>query len=490
LRKMQNAPPHPHRSFGLGVPLIAVRHRNEDGDERERFLVKRHPFASTAFFRPDLSRLTPYAPQETLIQVSAEEPELLRPELSGKNGRLELYDPLRVTSLRMSGMAVPLESDLSAPMMFALGHTNQKKFEWGGFFDPGWISEYSGLYMIEPFQPGKIPVVCVHGLLSGPLTWTGLFEELWSDPKLRERYQFAFFLYPTGGPFLESAKRLRGEIEEFTRLHGNDDATRHMVLVGHSMGGLLSKLQISSSDDRLWELVSRKPIDDLQTDAATREELERAFFFKPESSVQRVIFIATPHRGSELSDAPLGRFGSWLVHEPKATRTIQRQLLKDNPESFTPLFMAGVPNSVDLLSYNNPILQVMYELPLEKRVHLHSIIGTRNENVIGTGRVAKFLTAESDGEGDGVVPLESARLEGVESEVFVPSSHDKVHRHPLTYHEISRILHEHLYAIDPPAKIRPIETESGEGPLERGRIELNLESEALPAAGERGVGGE
>lgn len=484
LRKLQNAPPHPHRSFGLGVPLIAVRHRNNDGDERERFLVKRHPFASTAFYRPDLSRLTPYAPQETLIQVSATEPQLLNPQFSDGQGRLELYDPLRVTSIRMSGMSVPLESDLSAPMMFALGHTSQKKFEWGGFFDPGWISEYSGLYMIEPFQPGKIPVICVHGLLSGPLTWTGLFEELWSDPKLREHYQFAFFLYPTGGPFLESAKRLREEIEELNRLHGSDDATQHMVLVGHSMGGLLSKLQISSSDDKLWQLVSNKPLDQLQTTPETRDELQKAFFFQPESSVQRVIFIATPHLGSELSDAPLGRFGSWLVHVPQSTRSIQQQLVRDNPQSFTPLFMAGVPNSVDLLSYDNPILQVMHELPLEKKVHLHSIIGTRNENVIGTGRVAKFLTADTQGEGDGVVPLESARMSGVESEIFVPSSHERVHQHPLTYHEISRILHEHLYSITPPARIRQIETEEGPGgPLERGRLDIELDQQLTPAAG-------
>lgn len=482
LRGMYNALPHPHRSLGLGVPLIAVRHRNDDGDARERFLVQRHPFATTAFYRPDLSRLTPYAPRESLIQVSANEPELLPQELRQHQGKLELYDPLRVTSIKMNGMSVPLESDLSAAMMFALGYTNQKKFEWGGFFDPESISQYSGLYMIEPYQEGKIPVICVHGLLSGPLTWTGLFEELWSDPKLRERYQFAFFLYPTGAPFLDSAKRLREEIDVIDELHGNDPSTQQMVLVGHSMGGLLSKLQITSSNDQLWDLVSRKPLNELQTTPETRDELQRAFFFEPQESVRRVVFIATPHLGSELSDAPLGRFGSWLVQIPQSSRTIQRQLLRDNPEALTPLFAAGVPNSVDLLSYDNPVLQVMYELPIEKRVHLHSIIGTRNENIIGQGRVARYLTSDRQQEGDGVVPLESARLKVAESEVFVPSPHDRVHRHPLAYHEISRILHEHLYSIDPPAKIRPIETEEPlDEPIERGQIEVKNGLPAIPA---------
>lgn len=485
LRGMQSAPPHPRRSLGLGVPLIGVRHRGNDGDERERFLVKRHPFAATAFYRPDLSRLTPYVPQETLMQVSASEPELLPPELRPNEGRLELYDPLRVKNLRINGMGVPLESDLSAPMMFAMGDSQQKKFEWTGFFDPESISQYSGLYMIEPFQKGKIPVICVHGMLSGPLTWTGMFEELWSDPTLRERYQFAFFLYPTGAPFLDSARRLREEIDEMQRLHGSDEATRHMVLVGHSMGGLLSKLQISSSDDKLWGLVSHRPLEELKTTPETREELQQAFFFEPQPAVERVVFIATPHLGSELSDAPLGRVGSWLVSAPQSARSIQRQLIRDNPEALTPLFTGGVPNSVDLLSYDNPVLQVMYELPIEKGVHLHSIIGTRNTNVIGQGRVARFLTAGAEKEGDGVVPLESARLKGVESEVFVPSSHDRVHRHPLAYHELSRILHEHLAGIDPPATVKPIETEEDSVvPIQRGRIEVPEELKALPTAGE------
>ena len=103
-------------------------------------------------------------------------------------------------------MWVPLEADLSAPMEFVLRDTRQKKVEWGGFFNPDSLQEQSGLYMIEPYQKGKIPVICVHGLLSGPLTWNTMYESLWADPEIRDNYQVWFFLYPTGAPFLASAR--------------------------------------------------------------------------------------------------------------------------------------------------------------------------------------------------------------------------------------------------------------------------------------------
>jgi len=38
--------------------------------------------------------------------------------------------------------------------------------------------------MTEPFDPHKIPLITVHGLLSSPITWINLQNDLMGDPEL------------------------------------------------------------------------------------------------------------------------------------------------------------------------------------------------------------------------------------------------------------------------------------------------------------------
>jgi hypothetical protein len=448
--------------FGLGVPLIGVRHNRLTGDERERFLVKHHPFAVTAFFRPDLSRILPLTPE--IAKISATAPARLDQTAAAQNcGSLELCDPLRFSNVQVAGRNVPLEIDLAAPMSYVLASTETTRVEWSGFFDPERIQKYSGLYMIEPMQPDKIPVVFVHGLLSGPVTWTEMFQELWNDPLIRERYQFWFFLYPTGSSFLDTARQLRGELQEVLATYGpQHPAIDQTVLIGHSMGGLLSKLQVTSSDDQLWQLVSKVPLDRIKADPATRAKLQQTFFFEPQPSIKRVVFIGTPHQGSELSRAPIGRIGSLLVQAPEKVKHMQWQLVRDNPGRLNPGLSSSVPTSIDLLAPQNPVLQTMYRLPFEANLKVHSIVGTLNENVIGRSAVAEFLTGYHHQEGDGVVSLTSAHLPNADSEYRVPATHEKVHRHPLTFLEVRRILRQHLEDVVPSQSIQPLEGEGGE----------------------------
>jgi hypothetical protein len=249
-------------------------------------------------------------------------------------------------------------------------------------------------------------------------------------------------------------------------------ALNQTVLIGHSMGGLLSKLQVTSSGDQLWHLVSKVPLDRIKADQATRLRLQQTFFFEPQPAIKRVVFIGTPHQGSELSRAPIGRLGSFLVQAPKTVRNMQWQLLKDNPGRLNQAFVANVPTSIDLLAPKNPVLQTMYQLPFERELQLHSIVGTLNENVIGRSAVAEFLTGyHPKEEGDGVVSLASAHLANASSEYRVPATHEKVHRHPLTFLEVRRILRQHLEDLPPSESIQTLggPTAAFEPPLEPAR---------------------
>jgi pimeloyl-ACP methyl ester carboxylesterase len=299
--------------------------------------------------------------------------------------------------------------------------------------------------MFEPYQPGKIPVLMVHGLLSSPLTWAPMYNDLLADPAIRERYQFWFYLYPTGLPYLQTAgdlrqdlARLRADIDP----HHQDPALDEMVLVGHSMGGLISRLMTVGSGEDFWRLVSTQPFDAIKARPETRDELERSFFFTPESQIRRVVFLATPHRGSKLSPSTPGRIAASLVQLPRNLLAATKDLAEENPE---PGFLANgkrpLPTSVDLLAPKSPALEILAARPLAPTVHFHSIIGRAPPS----NSFAEFtrILGDADEDSDGVVPYSSAHLAGVDSELIVSANHMQVHHHPLAILEVRRILQEH-----------------------------------------------
>jgi pimeloyl-ACP methyl ester carboxylesterase len=297
--------------------------------------------------------------------------------------------------------------------------------------------------MLTPYQPGKIPVVLVHGLLSSPLTWAPVFNDLQADPALRERFQFWYYFYPTGLPYLATAAQLRGQL---AGLRGEIDPGRRdaaldeMVFVGHSMGGLISRLMTVDSGDAFWKLVSEEPFEQVKLKPEVRQELRQTFYFDKVEGVRRVVFIGTPHHGSKLSPTALGRLAAHLVRLPRDLMAASQDLTAENPDLPTMLRMRPLPTSVDLLGPNAPALELLAARPRPPRVHYHSIVGVVPAS---RARLENWLTGDAGEPGDGVVPYRSAHLDGADSELVVPADHVHVHHHPLAVLEVRRILLEH-----------------------------------------------
>ena len=257
-----------------------------------------------------------------------------------------------------------------------------------------------------------------------------MIESLEADAALRDRYQFWTFGYSTGDPIPYSASLLRRDLEEVRRKFdpdGTDAAFDRMVLVGHSMGGLLAKMMVQDSGTRLWRLISDRPVDELAGDPDDCDLFRRALIFKPRPEVRRVVFIATPHRGSRVDRGRFERLGSRLVRLPDPLRaSYERLMARNGPDFFSQRFRNGLPTSIDELEWGSPILMGLDELGIAAEIKAHSIIADRRDPPRAGGS-------------DGLVPYESAHLDGAVSELLVSSGH-LCQDNPAVIREVRRIL--------------------------------------------------
>ena len=410
-----------YRTYGLGVPLIGVRRSEENRGPLESYYPPNLSWPVTAFLRVVPDAIDPATGFTT-----------------GHRCLIELYDPLDETDISVVGRKVPLESDLSTPIAYSLDQPELLALPVLGLLRPDQAESLRGLYMAQPYEPDKIPVLMIHGLASSPITWMEMYNDLQASPELRSHYQFWFYFYPSGQPFWRSAQELR---EDLARLRGEVDpafgqqALDQMVLIGHSMGGLVSKLQTLRSGQDYWRLVSDRPFSELVAEPDERERLAELFFFEPNRSVQRVITIGTPHRGSRFANDATRWLGRRLITLPQQLIVGQEDVIRNNRDLFRSRSLLDVTTSIDSLSPDSPILPVMLASPRAPWVQYHNIVGVLEED--------NWLTSWTD-EGDGVVEYASAHLDDVASEIIIDADHTGVHRHPLAILEVRRVLLDHL----------------------------------------------
>jgi hypothetical protein len=264
-----------------------------------------------------------------------------------------------------------------------------------------------------------------------------MIEGLEADPTLRANYQFWTFGYPTGEPILYSASVLRRALLQARAQYdpdGSDPAFDRMVLVGHSLGGLLAKLMAQDSRSRLWETISAQPPDRLDGPAEARACLRQAFLFEPLPGVRRLIFIATPHRGSRLDRGAVRALGTRLFrHGDPLQRAYATLLASNRPDFFLDAFREGLPTSVDQLTWDHPLLLALGDVGIDPAVEYHSIIADRSDPPRAEGT-------------DGVVPYASAHLDGAASELVIHGGY-LCQDDPLVIRECRRILAEQLVRI-------------------------------------------
>lgn len=398
---------HVYKRPGVGVPVVAWR--PNDGSDRRDAL----------------------RPPEGLTRPAT---AVLDRAPSGQ-WRLRLLSPDRHEAVTLAGRERPLAADFTASIAVIVRRAEAlRRSAFSGMLNSAASVRREKLYLIDPYDPKRIPLLMVHGLQSTPVSFANLSNDLAADPEIRRRYQIWHYHYPTGTPVLLNAatfrhvlKRTLGEIDP----EGNDFATNNLVVIGHSMGGILTHTLTCNSGYKLWDNVIAARPETLPATPSSEVTVNDVFLFQRETRVRRVIFICVPHRGSVLADNWIGDLGQGLFRGDVRVTEAFVPLMSGHRSKIAP-FLARLLDekklsSIRTLSGRSPALMALAEIP--PAVPFHSIIGQVRPGPAYRGS-------------DGVVAYPSSHLDGAESELIVRHGHEAF-QHPVAVAEIKRILRNH-----------------------------------------------
>ena len=386
---------------GIGAPLVAIG-REKNSRAREDFALPHIFYGVTAILR-----------------------------FRGQTAELAFEDPLATETVSFHGRRLPLAADFTVPLAVMLQQAEPKKFELSRMLQPAKFAETARISRLQPYDPNKTVVLVIHGLMDTPATWTPLINRLRADEFIRRHFQFWFYSYPSGYPYPYSATILRRQLDAVQKKY---PLHKPMVIIGHSMGGCISRLLITDPGQELWKKILGRPVEKTSLDGNTRDILIESLIFKPRPEVGRVIFIAAPLRGSDLATHWLGRIGSSLIQPPQFLLQAGRDAMSLATFQSDDLRLRRMPNSIDNLAPNNRFVRAINTIPMNPRIPVHVISGDRGKG----GNPDKILPVMSDG----VVPYWSSHIPSAVSEKIVPSDHS-AHQHSQAIEEIARILKLH-----------------------------------------------
>ncbi|GLQ87791.1 alpha/beta hydrolase [Dyella flagellata] len=400
-----------HHRAGFGVPLVAFALPCSD-----RPICRHYP--PEGVFRPTTMWLE--GPSGTDAHKDPPVLVLQNPELQ----------PEHVTGANHYALA----EDVSAPFAQLLERTRLKRLAWWGMIGGAEVGKRAGLFLLDDYDPHKTPIIMIHGVAGSPLIWSRLSNAIMGDPELHRRYQIWHIVYQSNAPLLVERYRVQHYIDEAWRVldpDGHAPARQGVVLIGHSMGGVIARLLCAQSTPEVWSAAFLQPMDSLHANANDLATLKNVFQFQPYPGVDEIIFMAAPQRGSPAADGLLGRLVGLLAWRHIEEMAGLMRIVAANPKAIQPAIRAmiqtGHITSITSLQPDEPV-----SLADEK---LMPAAGVRYDTIAGVLPGVKPP-------GDGYVPLSSALLPGSTTTLVVRSDH-KVPDRPGAIADVLKILHEH-----------------------------------------------
>lgn len=389
---------------GIGAPSVAIG-REKNADARENFYLDRTYYGVTVVAR-----------------------------FSGKRCEIAFEDPLATETVHLDGHSFPLAADFTVPVAVMLASTDPEKMGLARLLNPEKYADTARISRLQPYDPDKTVVLVVHGLNSSPATWTPMINSLRANEEIRRNFQFWFYSYPSGYPYMHSAAILRSELDAVEKKF---PLRKKMVVIGHSMGGCISRLLITDVGDKIWMDYFGKPPAQVDMSPETKKLVSDALIFNHRPEVGRVVFVAAPLKGADMAAGWMGKLGAKLVKAPFTFLRASTEVMKMVTFQSDQTTLKRMPNSVDTLSPNNRFVKTINTFPLSSTIPYHAIVGDRGKG--GNKDHTKPVSS------DGLVPYWSSYLPEAKSELIVPSGHS-AHFNPQAIDEVKRILLLHSKA--------------------------------------------
>lgn len=402
---------------GWGAPVVGIRNPTPARAEELKYFPKKGMHTPATLTMDSLRETTESGRRVTRATFS-------------------IRNPMLEQSITIGGRTFPVAADFSAPMAVLLNKQSEAMLGLKGFFDANARSELAGLYLYEPYDPNRIPVLLIHGLISVPMIWRDIIPAMLSDPEISKRYQMMVFGYPSGLPIVESADLLRERLSEIRHdldPDGNDPLSRNMVVAGHSMGGILAHTLVVDMEDHLWKQFNENAtLEQLPIEEAKKAELRKLVFFEPDQAARRAVYFSAPHRGAYMAEKGIAESLSKLAKLPSQMMRESSILLDPaiSTRRSTALRMKGTYTSAQSLMPGAPMVAALDKAPYHKGVIYHSVMGDRGKG-------------DTPNSSDGIVEYWSSHQAGAASELIVPTDHSS-YKDPKAIEELKRILREHV----------------------------------------------
>ena len=419
-----------NRRDGFGSEFVAVFPASEEKSNNKYILDPLNASYQTSI-NPNIHKARYLSATIVARPVKAESVDDI---INSPNITVQVMDPYRTENVDIAGKSYPLAANFSAPYGLWLAENNLGAAAYLSLIDREERLTMPHLYMLEPYNPNKKVIVLVHGLASSPEAWIALTNDIIGDSILREHYQVWQVFYSTNMPILESRFQIYALLKQaFGGLNPNDPADKDAVLIGHSMGGIISRLLVSNADISQSALSMMSPYQQakLKKHPIVSERLK----IQPITNFDRAVFMSSPNRGTDFADLWFTRAARKIIKLPGAflgavTDTITNQDI-DAKDILTRIDKGLIQNGPSDLSHKSKFMALTEDINPPKGFVFHSIIGNKTNS------------KDPDVMTDGIVPYKSAHLDGATSEVIIKGGHS-IQETPEAVLELRRILRQHL----------------------------------------------
>lgn len=421
-----------NRRDGFGSDFVAVYPSGDTSKLENKYILDPLSFDYPKGINPNIHKARYLA--ATIIAQPKKNNATIDDVLHSPNFEIKVYDPYNTEKVDIAGKPYSLAANFSAPYGLWLAENNLGAAAYLTLIDRDQHLTMPHLYMLEPYNPNKKVIVLVHGLASSPEAWIAVTNDIMGDPVLREHYQVWQVFYSTNMPILESRFQIYALLKQaFGSLNSKDAASKDAVLIGHSMGGIISRLLVSDADisKQALEMMNSRQQSRLRKHPVIGERLK----MRPIENFDRAIFLAAPHRGTDFADRWFTLAARKIIKLPATFLTTLTDTLTSNDadlkDFIKTLTNEVIQNGPSDLSKKSKFMELTSDIPPEKDLVFHSIMGniTKSDD-------PNTIT-------DGIVPYKSAHLDGAVSEKIFTGGHS-IQETPEAVLELRRILRQHL----------------------------------------------